>query len=170
MEEYRWSSFEKKIHIDAPIPEVYRCFATGTGMESWFLRQCLYTDAHKVSLKPGVEAKAGDLYTFIWHGWPDDVAEKGHVIEANGRDTFGFTFTGNGATDMKILIKLSTEKGLCCVRLKQYDIPEDEKARSKWHLGCLEGWLFYLINLKSILEGGIDLRNKDMALTGVINA
>ncbi len=170
METYDWSSFEKKIYINAPVSKIYTCLATQEGMESWFLRQCTYTDVNGKSLKVTEEARAGDLYTFIWHGWPDNVFEKGHILQANGSDVFCFTFTGNGSTDMKVLISLSEEKGLTCVKLKQYDIPVDEKSRVHWHLGCLEGWLFYLVNLKSVLEGGIDLRNKDLALTQVINA
>jgi hypothetical protein len=37
-------------------------------------------------------------------------------------------------------------------------------------VGCGEGWTFYLTNLKSILEGGVDLRNKEMKLKNVINS
>ncbi|MBK8700618.1 MAG: hypothetical protein IPN29_14245 [Saprospiraceae bacterium] len=38
----------------------------------------------------------GDLYTFRWHGWPDDTMEKGTILQANGVDAFTFTFDGNG--------------------------------------------------------------------------
>jgi len=54
--------------------------------------------------------------------------------------------------------------------LWQENIPTDEKAKVSWHLGCATGWTFYLTNLKSILEGGLDLRNKDELLTNVVNA
>ena len=37
-------------------------------------------------------------------------------------------------------------------------------------MGCLEGWTFYLTNLKSVIEGGLDLRNKNLDIKGVINA
>lgn len=48
----------------------------------------------------------------------------------------------------------------------------------EWHedparnllVGCGEGWVFYLANLKSILEGGIDLRNKNDAIRNVLNS
>ena len=38
------------------------------------------------------------------------------------------------------------------------------------NVGCKTGWTFYLANLKSLLEGGIDLRNKDELLKDVINS
>jgi hypothetical protein len=34
----------------------------------------------------------------------------------------------------------------------------------------MEGWVFYLANLKSFPEGGIDLRNKNEKLKSVINS
>lgn len=170
MTNYDWCSFEKKIYINASIDRIYTCFANRKGMEEWFLRQCLYYKADGTTLEKEEFAKAGDLYTFIWHGWPDDVFEKGHILQANGEDTFEFTFNGNGSNNIKVIVSLSAENDLCCVSLKQYDIPEDEKSKTQWHIGCIEGWLFYLVNLKSVLEGGIDLRNKDLAIQGVINA
>lgn len=36
-------------------------------------------------------------------------------------------------------------------------------------LGCSNGWTFYLTNLKSVYEGGLDLRNKDEKLSAMIN-
>jgi hypothetical protein len=39
-----------------------------------------------------------------------------------------------------------------------------------YHLGCKTGWTFYLANLKSLMEGGIDLRNKNEKIQRVINA
>jgi hypothetical protein len=37
-------------------------------------------------------------------------------------------------------------------------------------MGCLGGWTFYLANLKSYLEGGVDLRNKNLALNNMVNS
>ena len=49
-----------------------------------------------------------------------------------------------------------------------HKIGPDEKLRL--YIGCGEGWTFYLANLKSMLEGGIDLRNKNDKIKGVINS
>lgn len=37
-------------------------------------------------------------------------------------------------------------------------------------LSCKTGWTSYLANLKSVLEGGIDPRNKNEQLKAVINS
>ena len=47
-------------------------------------------------------------------------------------------------------------------------VPDDTDLRI--FLECGEGWAFYLTNLKSHLEGGIDLRNRNERITGVVNA
>lgn len=44
------------------------------------------------------------------------------------------------------------------------------EANVSWgHELGLEGWTFYLTNLKSILEGGFNLRNKNNKLGDVVN-
>jgi len=54
--------------------------------------------------------------------------------------------------------------------LTQENIPEDNNPASNLLVGCVEGWTFYLANLKSYLQGGIDLRNKNVNIQGVINS
>jgi len=54
--------------------------------------------------------------------------------------------------------------------LTQDQIPTDEQSRYDYHVGCSTGWSFYEGNIKSVLEGGMDLRNKNPGLTNVINS
>ena len=51
----------------------------------------------------------------------------------------------------------------------QKDIPTDDESKQGIRLGCHSGWSFYLVNLKSVYEGGLDLRNKDDALGVMVN-
>ncbi|MBT8252904.1 MAG: hypothetical protein HKN00_07420 [Flavobacteriaceae bacterium] len=48
--------------------------------------------------------------------------------------------------------------------LKQYDIPTDEKTKLEVHLGCSNGWTFWLTNLKAMLEHGIVLNETEIDL------
>jgi len=66
-------------------------------------------------------------------------------------------------------VKIKTEGGENIVELTQSEIPLDEQMRMSHYVGCTRGWTFYLANLKSIIEGGIDLRNKNIELVDVIN-
>lgn len=56
------------------------------------------------------------------------------------------------------------------VALVQEQIPTDDESKFQFHIGCQMGWSFYLANLKSLYEGGIDLRYKKEKFTQVINS
>jgi hypothetical protein len=47
---------------------------------------------------------------------------------------------------------------------------EDETEQQYFYMECDKGWTFYLTNLKSVLEGGLDMRNKNLNIQQVINA
>jgi hypothetical protein len=67
-------------------------------------------------------------------------------------------------------VRICQEQGETLVELKQDQIPDDDLGRMTWHVGCKTGWTFYLANLKSLYEGGIDLRNKNMNLQEMMNS
>jgi uncharacterized protein YndB with AHSA1/START domain len=169
MQAYDWTKFTKSIVVAADLPKIYSCFSTREGMESWFLRSCVYK-RKGAELGEQEDAMLGDQYAFMWHGWPDTTLETGEILQADGHKNFAFTFTGNEATTMEVHLFLETYEKNTRVTLTQINIPDDENSRAKWHLGCLEGWTFYLSNLKSVVEGGLDLRNKNLNIKGVINA
>lgn len=56
------------------------------------------------------------------------------------------------------------------VELTESGLPTDDKTKAGHFVGDSRGWIFYLTNLKSILEGGLDLRNKKMEIKNVITA
>ena len=93
----------------------------------------------------------GDSFRWFWHGWPDEVEEKGEILAANGMDSLSFTFSQSGATDMICKVNIYYEGGETICELVQEHIPIDEKGKAHYHLGCNTGWTFYMANLKSIL-------------------
>lgn len=166
MGNYDWTRFVTRININASIEKLYACWATREGIELWFLRMSEYA-------KPGGNLRAndepvqkGDTYRWRWWGWPDDMIEEGSILEANGKDFFKFSFgiAGNCAVSIK------QEEGETIVELVQDNIPATEQGMHNWHLGCKTGWTFYFANLKSLMEGGIDLRNRNEKLTRVVNS
>jgi hypothetical protein len=50
------------------------------------------------------------------------------------------------------------------VEIIQSEIPDEPDPSKNLYVNCLESWTFYLANLKSILVGGVDLRNKSNTL------
>jgi len=170
MQKKDWSQFMLRIPVNASIQEIYDRWASPGGLESFFLRQALYTTADGAAKANGQQIAQGDTYQWRWFGYPDSVTETGTVLAANGKDYLQFTF-GKAGT---VSVSVKTMEGATIVELIQDNIPTDEDAKFNYHIGCQGGWLFYLVNLKSLMEGGIDLRNRDekltQALTQVINS
>ncbi|GAO42230.1 SRPBCC family protein [Flavihumibacter petaseus] len=161
-----WSVFRVRIDVHAPREAVYAAWTTRTGMESWFLRECIFYDAGGADKEADSLATNGETYSFRWFGYPDEVVETGTILEANGTDRFGFSFGQAG----NCTVLLETVRDLVLVTLEQTAIPDDDQGRMHWHVGCKTGWTFYLANLKSLLEGGIDLRNRDERLQNMLNS
>ena len=161
-----WSSFTLRVNISKSIHEIYNCWATREGLESWFLREAIFKDAGGKQRQKKSAAQNGDGYEWRWHGYPDDVTEKGTVIEANGTDKFIFTFS----LDCPVAIRIYPEADETIVELIESGLPTDDKTKAGHFVSDSRGWIFYLTNLKSVLEGGLDLRNKKIEIRNVITA
>ena len=166
MSAYNWTTFTVRVPVKAPVEKLYWCWGTREGIEYWFLRMSEYKKADGSLRERAEQAGQGDTYRWRWHGWPDDVTEEGSILDCNGKDFFKFSFgkAGNCAVTIK------QEDTETIVELVQDLIPDNEEGRHYWHLGCKTGWTFYLANLKSLLEGGIDLRNRNENLKNVVNS
>ena len=163
---HEWNRFVVRINVNAPAEKLYSCWVTRSGMEYWFLRLSEYKSAAgelKGNDEPVIK---GDTYKWLWHGWPDETVEHGEILEANGKDLFKFNFGKAGDCTVSIY----KEQGETILELVQDKIPDDEHGKQYWHVGCKTGWTFYLANLKSLCEGGIDLRNKNMNLQRMLNS
>jgi hypothetical protein len=161
-----WNEFSIRIPVKSQVAELYAAWATQGGIERWFLRSAIYKTAQG-SLRGSKElVQPGDHYHWLWHGYPDDAAESHAVLEANGIDQFQFQFTGKCI----VTVWLERMKDYTMVNLKQEKIPDDKNPATNLFVGCQLGWTFYLANLKSIFEGGIDLRNRDIDFKHVINS
>lgn len=159
-----WSTFTLRITVDAPVDDIYGAWSTSAGIEKWFLLSAGYTAPDGGIRDKNERVDSGDTYLWKWFGYPGGTPESGKILEANGRDRFKFTFTENCIVTVSVL----NEGGENIVELKQEKIQPDESLGI--YLGCSTGWIFYMTNLKSVLEGGIDLRNKNENIAGVINA
>jgi hypothetical protein len=166
MAEYNWTTFTVRVPVKALHDKLYWCWATREGIEYWFLRMSEYKSQAGKMRNDNEPVQSGDTYCWRWYGWSDEITEKGEILDCNGKDFFKFSFgkAGNCAVTIK------REEGQTIVELVQDNIPDDEEGKNYWHLGCKTGWTFYLANLKSLLEGGIDLRNRDENLKNVVNS
>jgi len=166
MSTYDWTTFQRRIPVHATVESLYTAWTTADGLESWFLKKSLFSIPSGQLRLPKDTVQKNDAYEWYWFGYPDTSVEKGAVLEANGYDSFHFTF----ATSCIVKVSIYTENNESICQILQTQIPEDEKSKEMYHVGCSTGWTFYLANLKSILEGGLDLRNKNEHFKDVINS
>jgi hypothetical protein len=151
-----WTKFKITADFNSSVIDIYRACTTTVGLESWFLRKAeVYTEVGR-RREPAEAIHKGDDYVWYWHGFPDDVVEKGKILDANGKDEFRFTFTAGCIVSMFI----ESKKGKTLLELTQENIPLESDPAKNLFVQCQTGWTFYLANLKSVMEGGIDLRNK----------
>ena len=162
MENLDWSFFKKRISINKDVSTLFNSWLTQEKIEQWFLSKAEFSSKDGAIKDRSSKIEKGDTYTWMWHG-SDNVAE-GEILENNGTDFLEFTFLG-----CIVSVKIQKENGENLIELTQRDIPLDEVSRMNYFVGCSRGWTFYLTNLKSILEGGIDLRNRNKNLNEVIN-
>ncbi len=161
-----WSSFKLRVNTRCSTDVVYRAWATPGGLESWFLRRAVLRDAAGNVRTKNDFIQKDDSYEWMWYGYSDEVIEKGVVLEANGKDGFSFTFS----LKCPVTIRIYEEFGETIVELVESKLPTDESTRLRHYIGDSRGWIFYLTNLKSVLEGGLDLRNRKEELTNVITS
>ena len=157
----KWSSFKVTGDYNTDVRTLYEAWATPAGLEKWFLRKAdFYAIAGRLR-EPEEFILKEDTYEWYWHGWDDSTCEKGEILEANGADLIKFTFANNNM----VTAQISSRNGVSIVELTQENIPLEEDPSKNLFVQCQVGWTFYFANLKSVLEGGIDLRNKKLEVS-----
>ena len=163
MDNFNWTQFSKRVFINTDLKSTYNSWTKSEELEKWFLSNASFysKDGRNILPRENVVSKS----KYKWNWFAQNHFEEGVVNHANGIDYIEFTFAG----DCKVQVKLSEENNQTLVELTQTEIPLDNSSKENIRLGCAFGWTFYLLNLKSVLEGGLDLRNKDTELIGVVN-
>lgn len=162
MKNYDWTTFTRKIAIKSDLKTIYNAWTTSSEIEKWFLSKAVFLKTNEtIDATSNVDKE--DTYQWNWFLY-DDLGE-GKITEANGKDYLQFTFAGDCLVD----VKLTQHKNSVIVELTQKNIPTDEESKRGIRLGCDFGWFFYMLNLKSVYEGGLDLRNKDSELKQMLN-
>ncbi len=163
MTNFDWTKFTRKIAIKANLSDIYDAWTKASEIEKWFLSKATFNDTKGNPICKDEPFEKGFAYEWNWYLY--DNTEKGKITDTNGKDYLQFTFAGECLVD----IKLSIQDHYVIVELTQKNIPTDDNSKKGIRLGCDSGWSFFLLNLKSVYEGGLDLRNKDTSLKGMLN-
>jgi uncharacterized protein YndB with AHSA1/START domain len=157
----KWTRFKVTGDYNTDIRSLYEAWATPAGLEKWFLRRADFYTIPRRLREPEEFILKEDTYEWYWHGWGDETSEKGQILEANGTDLVKFTFANNNI----VTVNISSRNGVSIVELTQENIAIEEDPAKSLFVQCQVGWTFYLANLKSVLEGGLDLRNKKLEVS-----
>jgi uncharacterized protein YndB with AHSA1/START domain len=157
----KWTSFKVTGDYNTDIRNLYEAWATPEGLEKWFLRKANFYTIPMRTREPGEFIMKEDNYEWYWHGYGDDTFETGQILEANGTDSLRFTFSGGSI----VSVDISSRNGVSIVELTQENIPLEDDPSKNLFVQCQVGWTFYMANLKSVIEGGVDLRNKRLEVS-----
>jgi uncharacterized protein YndB with AHSA1/START domain len=165
-----FKSFTKKIFIHTTPERLYSCWATEKGICEWFLKKAAFSTPDGKKRDAGQYVEPNDRYVWEWYNW--DGEETGRILETNAPDHLVFSFAGSS----RVAVDLEKKGEKVLLTLRQYDIPLDEESKLNIHVGCSNGWTFWLANLKAYLEYGIllheteeDLRSYEHAAMIFVN-
>ena len=161
MSNSQWTRFKVAGDYNTDIRSLYEAWATTEGLEKWFLRKANFYTVPRRTRAPEEFIMKEDTYEWYWHGYGDDTFEKGEILEANGTDLLKFTFSGGSI----VTVEMSSRNGISLVELTQENIPKENDPSKNLFVQCQIGWTFYMANLKSVIEGGVDLRNKKLEVS-----
>ncbi|HMG66291.1 MAG TPA: SRPBCC domain-containing protein [Chitinophagaceae bacterium] len=166
MTSHNWKQFIKRIPVRSSTQAIFKAWSTQEGLESWFLKLAEFKTPNGILRNRNEPIQKGDRYKWLWFGYDDSVAEENEIVFSNETDELQFIFSG----ECIVKVRVKEEAGEIICELEQTMPMEDETEQRYFFIECGKGWTFYLTNLKSILEGGPDLRNKNNEIHNVINA
>ena len=153
-ERYDWSQFKVHMVYRAPRDDVVAAWATPGGLESFFIADADHRAPDGTRRAPDEPCVAGDRYRWKWlHGFELE----GHVLACEPNRRVSYTFGGN----MRIDIGFLERDGAVEVAIHQTGCATQDPERAWQHLNCRSCWVYFLTNLKSVLEHGIDLRDHE---------
>lgn len=161
-ENFNMNSFTHGIYLNAPAEDVYELIATPSGIIRWFMGKAKYY-YKDMNIRLGNEfAEKGD--SFLWTWLNKDFELKGIVTDSIKNKVFEFTFSPLYI----VTIKLSPEADKTKLTLTQ-EYQESAVKNDFNYINCCTSWVFFLTNLKSVIENGIDLREAEVRDEMLVN-
>ena len=153
-----WARLTARVYVRAHPARLFEAWATGPGLLRWLLKAAAFRAPQEQLPRPDAAARTGDAYRWTWRS-AGRVAE-GRILAADWPERIEFTLGPAG----KCRVSLTPDGELTLVEVVQSDVP-DAATYLEWS----NAWTFHLTNLKSVLEGGPDLREADPDRTDVVN-
>ena len=152
MSTYDWSQFHVHMYYLAPLDEVFRRFATAAGLESFFIGKAEHEAPDGAPRGRGEIVQPGDTYR--WR-YVHDFAHDGTFLTVVPNRRVRFTFG-----DMPVDVGFRAVGDATEVDLHQTGCATEDPERAWQHVNCRSCWVYFLTNLRSVLAGGVDLRDR----------
>lgn len=153
METYDWSQFHVRMYYLASLHEVFRCFSTATGLESFFIARAAHTAPGGALRAPDEQVASGDRYRW---DFVHDYALDGEFTRVEPGRLVEFTFG-----PMTVGVHFREVGDATEVDLHQTNCATVDPDRAWQHLNCRSCWIYFMTNLRSVLAGGPDLRDHE---------
>jgi uncharacterized protein YndB with AHSA1/START domain len=147
-----WTQFDLHVAIAAEPERILESWSTVDGMESFFVEMMRITGPDDLERAPSKTAQPGDKYIWRWH---NGRSVSGTYQKPQADNEVRFTFG-----ESNICISVIPYRDGSLLRLRQFDIAETEEAKMHIHANCRGGWVYFLTILKTLLEKGVDGRDK----------
>lgn len=154
MFEFDWKKLIVTMFYPVPVKEVFRAFATCSGMEAFFISE-MSVFGPDGPRDPESLFESGDRYRWRWLVGKE---LEGEIIEVGAPRSLTFTFG-----DAMVRIDLESYNKGTLLKLTQFDMPDSEKDRVLLHMNCRGGWIYHLTVLRGYLVHGIDIRDHNPA-------
>ena len=152
-----FTTFTARIYVDTPPTKVFEAWTTAEGLSKWLLKAASFQASDEAAPRADGAARGGDALTWTWQS---GAVMEGCVLAVEWPPRLAATFGRAGTCEATFL----PEGQGTMVQVTQTDLPD-----AATHIECSNNCTFYLTNLKSVLEGGQDLRETDPGRAGVVN-
>lgn len=133
---------EISIGIRATPDRVFGALVDPTTLRKWFVDSA------------DLVAQKGGKYSFRWTG---GYHHEGRILAFRTGETLILAWPQN-KMNTRVAFHLAPTKGGTVLRLRQTGLDRDS-IRKSYFLGLYSGWVYYLDNLRALVETGRDLRH-----------
>ncbi|MHA2363550.1 MAG: SRPBCC domain-containing protein [Candidatus Hodarchaeales archaeon] len=164
LESYKWTEFKYNEYYNAPLTKIFRKWTTPGDIITWFIAEATYEDDKGKIRDQNEIVQPGDVYHWKFF---QGITMKGEILDVVENKLVKFTFgkkEPNSDEDVVVTVSFKENMGTTHVLLHQNNIANNDFGHISFNVSCIIGWSYFMTNLRSLVETGYDLREKDEKL------
>ncbi len=161
-ENFNWKNFSHGTIVNMEIDIMYDAIHTSEGLEEWLVGEANFKRNGKVLSKEDY-IFTGDTYHWKWLA--KDYEVKGKVLGSFPDRRIQFTFGDN----FEVSIQLKSMQDSRTKVILEQRRTDGKETPDFGFLNCCVCWVFFLTNLKSTQEFGVDLRETKVREEFLVN-